>query len=224
MKRQDFSKEKTKENLLTDVEADQMKEACRVFKDELLVTILLYTGMRVSEFIHMKRSWIDGKMGLIRIPKEQPCACKGCQTILYKRKMDEETKKRVFAIVDGKKVITKPAGVWRPKTFEAVRAIPIVPEAEEIMDKFFSKHKQIMDIIPSRVHAYYRIRRIARRAGIPHPVFPHAARGTFATLLARMGFNAFEITSTMGWKDIKTAQDYIKLSGAAVKQAFKKKW
>jgi len=205
-------KMKTKENLLTDFEADQLKAACKGFKDNLVVTILLYTGMRVSEFIHMRRSWIDWKMGLIRIPKMQKCSCKYCE--------------RELEIMRGKRKgeITKPSGIWKPKTFEAVRSIPIVPEAEQILKKFFSNHKKIIDLIPSRGSAYYRIRRIARRARIKHPVFPHVARGTFATLLARKGFNAFELTSTMGWRSIKTAQDYIKLSGAAVKQAFKEKW
>ncbi len=217
-------KMKTKENLLTDFEADQLKAACKGFKDNLVVTVLLYTGMRVSEFIHMRRSWIDWKMGLIRIPKEQSCPCKECKTVRYKKMWNPKTKKMVFIIKDGKWVIKKPAGVWRPKTFEAVRAIPIVPEVETILREFFLKHEEVMDLIPSRGAAYYRIRRIARRAGIPHAVFPHAARGTFATLLARKDFNAFELTSTMGWKSIKTAQDYIKLSGAAVKQAFKEKW
>jgi len=142
--------------------------------------------MRVSEFIHMRRGWIDWKMQWIRIPKMQKCRCKECE--------------REFKIMRGKRKgeVTKPSGVWKPKTFESVRSIPIVPEAEQILKKFFAKHKKIMDIIPSMGAAYYRIRRIARRARIEHPVFPHAARGTFATLPARKQFNAFELTSTMG--------------------------
>ena len=139
-------KMKTKENLLTDFEADQLKAACKGFKDNLVVTVLLYTGMRVSEFIHMRRNWIDWKMGLIRIPKMQKCSCKYCE--------------RELEIMRGKKKgeVTKPSGIWKPKTFEAVRSIPIVPEAEQILKKFFSKHKKIRDLIPSRGSAYYRIR------------------------------------------------------------------
>ncbi len=208
MKRLIFNKEKTKENLLTDIEVDQLKGAGQGFKDSFLVMMLLYTGMRISEFIHMRRSWIDESMGLIRVPKEQICSCKECMRELKNRKG----------------LVTKPSGVWKPKTVEAVRAIPIVPEVEKILKEFFMNHKEIMEFIPSRGAAYYRIKRIAKRARIPHPVFPHVARGTFATLLARKGFNAFELISIMGWKSIKTAEDYIKLSGAAVKQAFKEKW
>jgi len=93
-----------------------------------------------------------------------------------------------------------------------------------LLEEFFSKHNEAIALIPSRGAAYYRLKGLALRAGIEHPVFPHAARGTFATMLARKGFNAFELMSTMGWKSIKTAEVYIKLSGSAVKQAFKEKW
>ena len=48
MKRLVFNKEKTKENLLTDAEVDLLMEACREFEDVFLVSVLLYTGMRVS--------------------------------------------------------------------------------------------------------------------------------------------------------------------------------
>ncbi|MBA7496271.1 Tyrosine recombinase XerD [subsurface metagenome] len=201
-------KEKTKENLLTDTEVDRLIEACQGFKDRFMVSMLLYTGMRVSEFIHMRRGWIDWEMGLIRTPEIQRCGCRECGRELKNRRGQ----------------ITKPPGVWKPKTFEAVRAIPIVPEVKGVLKEFFSKHEEVMELIPSRGAAYYRFKGIAGRAGIEHPVFPHVARGTFATLLARKGFNAFELMSTMGWKSIKTAEDYIKLSGSAVKQAFKEKW
>lgn len=208
MERQVFDKSKTKENLLTDAEAEQLLEACQGFEAVFLVSMLLYTGMRISELIHMRRSWIDWKMGLIRIPKEQSCGCVFCE--------------RELRNVKGQ--ITKPSGVWRPKTPEAVRPIPIVSEVEGILREFLSKHEEVMDIIPSRGAAYYRLRWIAKRTDIGHQVFPHACRGTFATLLARKGFNSFELMSIMGWKSIKTAEAYIKLSGAAVKQAFKEKW
>jgi integrase len=201
-------KEKTKENLLTDIEVDRLIEACQGFEDVFLVSMLLYTGMRVSEFIHMRKGWINFEMELIHIPKIQNCGCKECEKELKNRKGQT----------------TKQTGVWKPKTFEAIRAIPVVPEVKIVLREFFSKHEEVMELIPSRGAAYYRFKGIARRAGIKHPVFPHVARGTFATLLARKGFNAFELMSTMGWKSIKTAENYIKLSGSAVKQAFKEKW
>lgn len=96
-------------------------------------------------------------------------------------------------------------------------------EVEGILREFSSKHERVMGLIPSRGAAYYRIKSIAGRTGIEHPMFPHIARGTFATLLTRKGFYSFELMSTMGWKSIKTAEDYIKLSGIVVKRVFKEK-
>ena len=208
MKRQIFYKSKTKENLLTDLELEQLMDACRGFIDIFLVSMLFNTGMRVSELVHLKRDWVDWDLGLIHVPKEQVCACVFCQREL----------KNV------KEVVTKPSGVWRPKTPEAVRPIPIVSEIRGLLKEFFTRHNEVIEIIPSRGAAYTRLKRITQRTNIEHNVFPHAARGTFATLLARKGFTGFELIRIMGWKSIKTAEDYIKLSGAAVKQAFKEKW
>ncbi|NVM24266.1 MAG: site-specific integrase [Desulfobacterales bacterium] len=208
MKRQSFAKEKTKENLLTDIEVDQLKGACQGFIDIFLVSMLLYTGMRVSELIHMRQGWIDWEMKLIRIPREQACSCSEC--------------KREFRNKKGK--VTKPSGVWMPKTPDAIRSIPIVPELEDLLQRYLREYETVREIIPSRGAAYYRLRRISRYAEIGHPVFPHALRGTFATILARKQFTSSEMMSTMGWKSIAAADSYIKLSGAAVKQAFKKKW
>ena len=44
---------------------------------ESLIKFVKNSG--VSEFIHMRRSWIDWKIGLIRIPKMQKCSCKYCE-------------------------------------------------------------------------------------------------------------------------------------------------
>lgn len=207
-RREDFRKGKTKENLLTDQELEKITRACRGFRETFVLTVLLYTGMRVSEFIHMKKSWIDKDRGLIRIPKNQPCSCNSCKRELKNKKGE----------------ITKPSGLWKPKTVEAIRPIPIVSEVQPILEKFFSTHKAVMELVPSRGSAYYDVRKIARRTDVKHLVFPHVMRGTFATLLATKEFNAFEIKTIMGWKSIKTAEEYIKLSGGAVKKAFKEKW
>ena len=208
MVRQIFDKSRTKENLLSDAEAEQLKKACQGPVDLFLVSMLLYTGVRISELIHMSRNWVDWEMGLIRIPGELMCSCKECEREFRNRK--------------GK--VTKPSGVWIPKTPDAVRSIPIVQEVEDVLSRYFKEHDTVREVIPSRGAAYYRLRWIARRAGIGHPVFPHALRGTFATLLARKQFTSSEMMSIMGWKTIAAADSYIKLSGAAVKQAFKKKW
>lgn len=234
-------KSKTKENLLDEDELVAFLKAVNTFNEQLLAYGLGFTGMRVSEFIHMRRDWIDWGRELILIPERQRCGCgeRMCRLPRYNRKGQ----------------IIKQAGYWMPKTKNSVRAIPIVPELAPLLKKFFSKHSCIMEMIPSRGMAYYMVRDIGIRAGIKHRVFPHAIRGTFATLLAsgsrpwrhfgglrnfttaemerfikeqkdRIGrqFTQYEIKDTLGWSKAETADEYIRLSAQMIKTTFKDKW
>lgn len=64
----------------------------------------------------------------------------------------------------------------------------------------------------------------ARAAKIEHHVFPHALRGTFATILASKGFDIYEVKDVLGWKSIHPAIFYINLAGARIKKSFEEKW
>jgi len=145
----------------------------------------------------MRDSWIDWDKGLIRIPESQSCNCSECK------------------IKDG---------VWKPKNPQSARAIPIVPELRQILQDFLSMHASVMVTIPNRVAAYDIIRSLAERARIKHGVFPHALRGTFATVLATKDFTTPEITEAMGWISWKTAEIYIQLSASRVIKAVAEKW
>ena len=206
--RTDFTKSKTIENRLSPQEVDRFKKAAKDLCEVFLVYVLLYTGMRVSEVVHMKLSWVNFDRGIITIPESQPCRCQECKAALYNRK--------------GK--MTKPADTWKPKTSSSARVIPVVPEVEDVLKSFFSKHKVVMDVVPSRGSAYHTLKVVARRAGIKHPVFPHALRGTFATMLAVKKFGVFELKDALGWKTIAPAEFYVRLAGEEMKQVFKEKW
>jgi len=204
-----YSKPKTIDNILTEEEIEKLKKSARGLREKFVVYMLLYSGMRISELVHMRRDWVDFRRGIIYIPKEQPCRCSpSCRKPLFNRKGE----------------MTKPPNTWKPKTSASVRAIPIVPEIEDVLTKFFSKYRSVMDCIPSRGSAHYILRKVARRAGINHPVFPHALRGTYATTLAAKGFTPFEIRDALGWKTIEPATHYIRLAGERLKKAFEEKW
>ena len=206
--RTNFQKPKTIKNRLSTQEVDHFKKAAKDPREVFLVYVLLYTGMRISELIHMKVSWINFERNVITIPESQPCRCQECKDPLHNRK--------------GK--VTKPANTWKPKTSSSARVIPIVPEVDEVLKNFFSKHKAVMDVIPSRGSAHHTLKIVAKRAGIKHPVFPHALRGTFATMLAIKHFGVFELKDALGWKTIAPAEFYIRLVGEEMKQVFKEKW
>jgi len=197
-KRVNFSKSKTKEHLLSNKQIARIKQHIEYEDEQLLFYGLLYTGMRISEFIHMRRDWLDFDEMLIRIPREIKCLCQSCK------------KDKVHP------------NIWRTKTKAAARIIPILPEVHGRFLGYFSDHKKIMVRIKSRRMAYYYLHKLGERAGVK--LFPHQLRGTFATLLAEKEFTHWQILSVLGWTDIKTAMEYITLSGARIKRAFDQKW
>lgn len=196
--RNSYSKPRTKDNILEDVEIDKIKSVAKNASERFLVWTLLYTGMRISELIHMRDDWIDWNKNLIRIPKSQPCECMECKI--------------------------KKGGVWRPKNPQSARAIPIVPELRQILQDFFCQYTSVMSVIHDRVAAHGIIRALGKRAKIRHKAFPHALRGTFATVLAAKDFTIPEISEALGWTSWKTAEIYVRLSAARVQKAFKEKW
>lgn len=60
----------SKENALTDSEIEKLLNACVTPEDKFIVITLIYSGMRVSEFTHMKKDWIDWQDETINIPAQ----------------------------------------------------------------------------------------------------------------------------------------------------------
>jgi len=190
-----YVKPRTKDHLLDEPKIEIVKAAVKTEQEKFLLWILLYTGLRISEFTHMKDTWIDWNKQLIKIPESQTCYCYEC---------------------------IKKDNTWHPKTKRAARAIPIVPEIKQQLQEYFQEHKDIMELISDRIMAYKLIQKVSKRAKIK--LFPHCLRGTFATMLATKNFNVFEIQDCLGWNNPKTAAEYIRLSGAQVSKAFNEKW
>lgn len=67
----------------------------------------------------------------------------------------------------------------------------------------------------SRIAVWNRVKGMASRAGISHPVTPHGLRATGATLMASAGFSITGLQAHFGWSSIKTAEHYIRASGAS---------
>jgi len=201
---------KTKRNVLNDYEVSKLLKACRSLTERLVVYTLLYTGMRVSEFIHMKWNWI--KSGFIMIPESQPCTLHSeCRR---RRKVkDWSTRRKIFI-----------KNLWRVKVPDAARSIPILPEVKPVLNQFFKQHKAVSEVVPDRVEAWKIVKRVARRAKLNKRIFPHVLRGTFASILAGKDFDALSIQGILGWKSVKTADEYIKISPQRLMKMMKEKW
>ena len=67
----------------------------------------------------------------------------------------------------------------------------------------------------SRVQVWNRVKGMASRAGITHPVTPHGLRATGATWFAMAGYSITGLMDHFGWNELRTAQHYIRASGAS---------
>jgi len=75
----------SQENALEKHEIETLLNNSKTSEEVFLITTLLYTGMRVSELSHMKRSWIQWQNLQIIIPKQEdewtPKTKQGARTI-----------------------------------------------------------------------------------------------------------------------------------------------
>ena len=219
-----MKKPKAKENILSRDERKQFVDAIKTDEEELAVKGMLYTGMRVSEFVHMRRDWIDWNEGIIHIPHRIPCICsQNCVKPNYRYfKRNPKTKERVKL---DRPEMTKPSNTWQVKTKHAERPIPILPEIKELFRIYFEDYESIMDLLDNRIKIWKLIKGVGERAGIGHKVFPHALRSTFSTVLVERGLeDPVALTQIMGWADIKMAMTYIRLSGVGLKKKIDKIW
>ncbi|MEI8309431.1 MAG: tyrosine-type recombinase/integrase [Verrucomicrobiota bacterium] len=67
----------------------------------------------------------------------------------------------------------------------------------------------------SRVQVWNRVKGMASRAGITHPVTPHGLRATGATWFAMAGYSITGLMDHFGWSELRTAQHYVRASGAS---------
>jgi site-specific recombinase XerD len=65
---------------------------------------------------------------------------------------------------------------------------------------------------------------VAERTGLSKRVFPHVLRGVFGSILAGKGFGALAIQAVLGWKSVKTADEYIRISPQRLMKMMKEKW
>lgn len=179
----------TVDNLLLKDEIDALKAAPLLPEERLIIFTLLYTGMRVGEFLHMRREWIDFNREVITIPSHQPCACSDCRDN---------------------------GGVWSPKTKLSARPIVMLPKKfpllTKILREYFDKHDAIMDTFNHRSIVWFHLQRIRKKAGITHKLFPHVCRGTYATMLYRYKVDKMIIKKSLGWRSLAMLEKYVGLT------------
>lgn len=80
------------------------------------------------------------------------------------------------------------------------------------------------EVVKGREEVWGMVKAVAAKSGIQKRIFPHVFRGSLASLLAGKDFDALSIQGFMGWKSVKTADEYIRISPERLKRIVEKKW
>jgi integrase len=94
----------------------------------------------------------------------------------------------------------------------------------------FGKFRMVKDVIAAffilekgvnltRIAVFQRVKRMASRAGVLHPVTPHGLRATGACWCSQAGYNASALREHFGWKALETAEHYLETSGQSAMRA-----
>ena len=202
----------TCEHLLTDDEINKIRKVKLTDDEKLIFYGLSFTGMRVGEFLHLNKDWINWKDESIKIPREMSCTCTECMT---EKPPKKPNKKGIIPP-------NKPLGLWTPKTKNGIREIPLLPntftELNEILKDYFASHNSIHDTIHNRGMAWFLLESVRKKAKLTGKLFPHCLRGTYAKHLAKAGLDEFYITQIMGWGNIAIAIKYIRMETKDIKK------
>jgi len=208
-------KPSSKEDVLEQKDIRKIKKVIKNLEERFVFIVMLCTGLRKSEFIHMRKDWVNFKRNQIIIPKKQKCNCGQCK--IHRRDLAVEDYE---SLNEHKKLIMD--GYWVPKTKTSARTIAFAPEAREVLLKFFKKHKAALEVYLWASYTNNITDRLEKRSKVR--VYPHCLRATFATRLALDGWDAYKLTEIMGWTSIDVARSYISVSGTELSKEMEAKW
>jgi len=106
----------SEESALNEEQTQQLWGVCKEIADKVLIGLLAFCGLRVSEACHVRRTWI--KEDQIHIPPKQECHCFECR-------------KR---------------GYWQPKTKAGSRIIPIPAFLRRYIYEFYQQEPEGLEI------------------------------------------------------------------------------
>lgn len=200
---------KEKKTAFTEMELEQLRNACRTSREKAIVETLFSTGCRVSELVNIKIDDIEGNTVDVLGKGEKhrnvylnAKAMIAIQTYLSER---ADTNPYLFA---------KMADVARePENFRQFRNSGkdwyLKPE---MVDPFGHADKGTIESI---------IRALGKRAGVPN-THPHRFRRTCATFALRRGMPLEQVSKMLGHNQLSTTQIYLDLTERELAQAHAK--
>lgn len=138
------------------------------------------------------------------------------------RRFDRYARRPGVGRSDLKRFLREKDGMWFPKSGSGHRPVPVKDDTTwEIIQDYF---QMCDDVAVTRQTVGNVLGDVARKADLTRSVKPHEMRHTFGTRMAAMDFDAYEIKDAMGHATIAQAEDYIRLAGKRLSDAFSDKW
>ena len=242
----------SKDFVLSKEEIHELIKVSNSEKEEFIVSMFIFEGIRVGELAHMDYSWFhindsvskDKGVNHIQIPPfGLECDCIDCQRQMYieyrRKRFEKKTgskgmskdwyKKTKKAYHLRRKLNTLPkleVREWTPKTKSGARLIPLydVNLIDLISVQDFVNDKTRMP--ESRYEIWRIVKKMAKRAfGTEHTkVYPHSLRATCASLWASQDVSLNKLTAIMGWSGTASAKPYIKTGEKEVIEETSKKF
>jgi integrase len=179
----DPSKRSSRDDALSPEDWDTFIRAARSPEERLRCRLAGIWGLRADEVGHTVLEWLSAAAGTLTVPRR--CRCQYC------RASGQE---------------------WTPKTPSGNRTLPVTKDpATWIAAKDYFARGPRGPVSSRTVHRT--VVRVADRAGLFRPVYPHSLRATAATRFAAKGLNEHALARVMGWADGRPAREYVQASG-----------
>lgn len=201
---------KTKKEAFSEMEIERLRSACINARESCLIEVLLSTGCRISELIHLKVEDVLGKDECVILGKgmKERTVYFNARTQLVVQKYIKERRdsnQYLFPMRAEFKAVIKAMGKPLNKDWYKNKKA-IAPDGSSTADAI--RHM---------------LNDIGQRAGLPKgSVYPHKFRRTCATLALRRGMPLEQVGRMLGHEDLATTQIYLDLNDDELKQAHRK--
>lgn len=164
------------------------------FRYRLLVEVIPFTGLTLSEFCHLRNDWrrfteSDSDMFNIIVPRGSPC----------KGTLRTEPSGKAIEVMDDPCWLCRDEGEWTPSGECRHRVIPVAePTARDALELCFDRFG--MNSLPFTISSnfYDWMDEVATRAGLSRKFGFKALRRTYGRILIDKGFTSAEVAKYLG--------------------------
>ena len=193
-----------KKEAFTEMEIEDLRFACRSYKEKAIIEILLATGCRVSELVQIKISDINGNELIVHGKGEKD--------------------RKVYLTAKAQKAIEvylNERNDKNPFLFPKMLCITVQKKVGSPKDSYKMAENICNEGHMDKSSIEQTVRRLKKRAGVKE-AYPHKFRRTCATLALRRGMPIEQVSKMLGHEQLSTTQIYLDLNEEDLKMAHSK--